>query len=35
VHDLPTRRQQRRVVSAILGFDAVCLAVFGGVLGWI
>jgi hypothetical protein len=35
VHDMPTVRQKATTVSALLGVDAVCLALFGGVLGWI
>ncbi len=34
VHDMKTVRQKVRTVGAIFAFDAVCLAVFGG-LGWI
>ncbi len=35
VHDMNDFRRQATVVSAILAFDAACLVVFGGVLGWI
>ena len=35
VHDLPSVRQQMRVVSAALAIDAALLALFGGVLEWI
>lgn len=35
VHDMPTIRQKATTVAAIYTFDAVCLVVFVGVLGWI
>jgi len=35
VHDRATRRAQVTAVGAIYAFDAACLALFGGVLGWI
>jgi len=35
VHDMPTVRKKAIVTGAIYAFDAVCLVVFGGVLGWI
>ncbi len=35
VHDMASSRRQGLVVGALLGFDAVCLAAFGVVLGWI
>ena len=35
VHDLPSVRRKAGVVLALLGLDALLLAVFGGVLGWI
>ncbi|MDO9515763.1 MAG: hypothetical protein Q7J01_06650 [Syntrophales bacterium] len=35
VHDMADTRKQIITVGAILAFDIVCLAVFGGVLGWI
>lgn len=35
VHDMPSVRQKARTVGAIFVFDAVCLALFAGVLKWI
>ena len=35
VHDMESNRKQALVVSFILGFDLLCLLLFGGVLGWI
>lgn len=35
VHDMKKVRDKVIAVSAILGFDALCLIVFGAVLGWI
>jgi hypothetical protein len=35
VHDMPTIRQKVAVVGALYAFDAVCLVLFAGVLGWI
>lgn len=35
VHDMASSRRQTLVVGVLLGFDAVCLVVFGAVLGWI
>lgn len=35
VHDMNDQRRQALAVGAILGFDAICLGVFGGLLGWI
>lgn len=35
VHDMESVRKKAMTVGAILGFDLVCLVVFGGVLGWI
>jgi hypothetical protein len=35
VHDLPTVKRKLHVVGAIFAFDAACLALFAGVLGWI
>jgi hypothetical protein len=35
VHDMPTIWQKAMAVAAIYAFDAACLAVFIGVLGWI
>ena len=35
VHDMATTRAKIIAVAAILGFDAACLIVFGGVLGWL
>lgn len=35
VHDMKSRRAQAWTVVAILSFDALCLLVFGGLLGWI
>jgi hypothetical protein len=35
VHDMPTIRQKAATVGAIYAFDAACLIVFGGMLGWI
>ncbi len=35
VHDMDDVRRQARTVGAIFAFDAVCLILFGPVLGWI
>jgi hypothetical protein len=35
VHDMTSVRNKAIAVGAILGFDAICLIVFGLVLGWI
>ena len=35
VHDMPSVRTKRSVVGAIYAFNAVCLILFGAVLGWI
>ena len=35
VFDMPTVKQKAITVSCILGFDLVCLVVFGGLLSWI
>lgn len=35
VHDMECNRKQALVVSFILGFDLLCLLLFGGALGWI
>jgi hypothetical protein len=35
VFDMQDLRRKAQTVGAILSFDAVCLIVFGGVLGWI
>jgi hypothetical protein len=35
VHDMTGFRRQGLIVGLLLGFDAACLAVFGGLLGWI
>jgi hypothetical protein len=35
VHDMPTFRQQAVTVGAIYAFDALCLVLFMGLLGWI
>ncbi len=35
VHDMTSRRRQAITVGAILGFDTLCLVLFGAVLGWI
>ena len=35
VHDLPTIRRKAQVVGALYAFDAACLVLFAGVLGWI
>ena len=35
VFDMPLRRTQIKVVGAIYAFDAACLVVFAGFLGWI
>ncbi len=35
VHDMATVRRRAEVVGALLGFDALCLVLFAGVLGWI
>ncbi len=35
VHDMATVRRKAITVGGILGFDLLCLLVFGGVLGWI
>jgi len=35
VHDMPTVRRKAVVVGSIFAFNALCLVVFGPVLGWI
>ncbi len=35
VHDMPSVRRKATTVGCILGFDALCLVVFGPILGWI
>jgi len=35
VFDLKSVKKQATVTGALLGFDALCLALFGGALGWI
>ncbi|HUI24918.1 MAG TPA: hypothetical protein VL403_02445 [Candidatus Kryptonia bacterium] len=35
VHDMPTIRQKVATVAVIYAFDAACLLLFVGVLGWI
>ncbi len=35
VHDMGSRRRQLTVLGVIYAFNALCLLVFGGVLGWI
>ena len=35
VHDMESTRKQALTVAAILGFDLLCLLIFGGVLDWI
>ena len=35
VHDMKKVKDKVIVVSSILGFDALCLIIFGAVLGWI
>jgi hypothetical protein len=35
VHDMPSVRRKLQTVGAIFSFDAVCLVVFGPLLGWI
>jgi hypothetical protein len=35
VHDMPTVKKKAVAVGSILGFDALCLIVFGWALGWI
>jgi len=35
VHDMKCIKRQAAAVGAILSFDALCLIVFGAVLGWI
>ena len=35
VFDMPTQRQKAITVGTILGFDAVCLVLFVGILQWI
>jgi hypothetical protein len=35
VHDMETVRKKAITVSVILGFDALCLILFGAILGWI
>jgi hypothetical protein len=35
VHDMKSVRNKVIAVSSILGFDALCLIVFGALLGWI
>jgi hypothetical protein len=35
VHDMKSVRHKAITVGSILGFDALCLIVFGAILGWI
>lgn len=35
VHDMKKAKDKAVTVGAILGFDAVCLIIFGAILGWI
>jgi hypothetical protein len=35
VYDMPSLRRKAVVTGSILAFDALCLAIFGGVLRWI
>jgi hypothetical protein len=35
VHDMKNVRNKAIAVGSILGFDALCLIVFGAILGWI
>jgi hypothetical protein len=35
VFDMPSLRQKAITVGSILGFDVICLALFGGILSWI
>jgi len=35
VHDMPTLRQKARTVAVLYAFDALCLLLFGALLGWI
>jgi len=35
VHDMPRVRQKAAAVGTILGFDVLCLIVFGAILKWI
>jgi hypothetical protein len=35
VHDMESLNRKAIAVGAILGFDALCLVVFGAILGWI
>jgi hypothetical protein len=35
VHDMHSVKRKASTVGAILGFDALCLVVFGAFLGWI
>jgi hypothetical protein len=35
VFDMPTLRQKAITVGSILGFDAICLVLFVGILRWI
>jgi hypothetical protein len=35
VHDMKSRKRQLTVLGVIYAFDAFCLLVFGGMLGWI
>lgn len=35
VYDMESRKKQAAVALGILGFDAILLAIFGGMLGWI
>jgi len=35
VHDMPTIKQKAITVGFLYGFDAACLLIFGGFLGWI
>lgn len=34
VYDMETTKKQVTAVSCILGFDVLCLVIFGGILGW-
>lgn len=35
VHDMASRRQQLLTVAGLYAFDATCLVIFAGILGWI
>jgi len=35
VHDMKKVQDKVKTVSVILGFDALCLVIFAGILGWI